>query len=104
MKTPEETRAKWSERVDAWRASGLSAAAFAREQGYPYKTLLWWSSQLRRSAEVQPALLRLVPKTASVPEVSSLIVEIEGAKIHVVPGVDVALFTTVVQALRGQTR
>jgi hypothetical protein len=41
-------RAKWQEwerRVEAWRASGESAAAFAGRNGWNARTLAWWASQ-----------------------------------------------------------
>jgi len=39
---------EWVRLVDAWRASGLSARAFAAQAGVRAATLLWWSSELAR--------------------------------------------------------
>jgi hypothetical protein len=41
------TRAQWADRVRRWRASELSAVAFAALEGVNPSTLQWWSSQLR---------------------------------------------------------
>ena len=40
----------WGERVAKWRASGLSMAAFCREQGLPYWQLVQWRRRLDGSA------------------------------------------------------
>jgi transposase-like protein len=44
------TRAKWSEVIERWRASGQGAAAFARANGLNAGTLTYWKSRLRREA------------------------------------------------------
>jgi hypothetical protein len=47
----EERRAVWLSRVNEWRASGLSRAAFARRQGLPVKRLNEWARRLSVSSE-----------------------------------------------------
>lgn len=42
------SRAEWSQRVALWKRSGQTAAAFAAAHGFSGKSLLWWSSTLRR--------------------------------------------------------
>jgi hypothetical protein len=44
------TAAIWRERVAAWGASGQSAKAFCADQGWSWRTLLWWRARLRREA------------------------------------------------------
>lgn len=42
--------AEWVKRVAAWQKSGLKAEAFVKGKDYRAKTLVWWSSELRRRA------------------------------------------------------
>lgn len=48
MAEPSTTTEVWSQRVEAWRASGERAEAFSRHEGYAASTLRWWSSKLKR--------------------------------------------------------
>jgi hypothetical protein len=54
------TRDQWRERVEAWRASGLTRAQFARKVKVHPGTLTWWQWKLaseeadRRGAQRQP--------------------------------------------------
>ena len=41
-------RAEWKKRVAQWKKSGQTAEVFAAEQGLNPRTLVWWSSNLRR--------------------------------------------------------
>lgn len=58
--------AVWLERVEAWRASGISAEDFARGKAFTARMLRWWSGEFARRARVgekaQPsvALARVV--------------------------------------------
>lgn len=44
------SRADWEKRVADWKRSGLTAEVFAAQRGLKPRTLLWWSSTLRRPA------------------------------------------------------
>ncbi len=53
-------RAVWMQRIEAWQASGESAAAFCRSQGLSYAQGTYWQRALRRSEperEVAPVLV-----------------------------------------------
>jgi len=52
-----EREAVWQERVEHWRASGLSQRAFALQEGYPIRQMGYWVRRLTRS----PATPRLLP-------------------------------------------
>ena len=54
------TEQRWRERVGAWRASGLTAAAFASGEAFSASTLRWWSSRLGRAPSV--TFLELLPR------------------------------------------
>jgi hypothetical protein len=49
-----ETREAWAKRVERWRASGLTAAEFARRLGVSEKSLRWWKWQLGQPHDVAP--------------------------------------------------
>lgn len=90
----------WQHRVRRWRASGLTAAAFAAREGLNAGTLRWWSSQLGREVEAPS----FVDVTALVvphsPPTESLEVVIRDAvSVRVKPGFDAALLRAVVAAL-----
>ena len=65
--------AVWGERVAGWRASGLSAAAYCREQGLAYATFQYWLRRLGTpSAAVLP--IRVCPKAGNA---SSVVLALE---------------------------
>lgn len=122
--TSEET---WVERIVAWRASGLSAAEYCKEQDYDTSALRMWSSRLGRAGKVprspsgrrprkteQPAqpppvsFARVVTKAegAQLPTVneppaqpSALVVVIGHARLEVAAGFDPVLLRSIVCAL-----
>jgi hypothetical protein len=53
-----DLEARWRERVDAWRSSGLTAAQFAAQNGFSTSALTGWSSKLRHRLRRVPAPLR----------------------------------------------
>lgn len=42
----EQRRARWTEQIKAWQASGLSGAAFCREHELVYSQFIYWRKQL----------------------------------------------------------
>ena len=99
MKT---TAAEWSERVQAWRASGQPAPAFSEGKGFSAKLLRWWGSELARRARKKPRVrMALVVRRA--PASTPLTLAVGGARIEVHGGFDRALLRDVVDAL-GATR
>ena len=97
----------WAKRVAGWRASGLSADAYAAGRGFAGSTLRWWSSQLNtgaraaarpNSSEVRIAQVVRTPRPAAM---QGVIVELRGARVLVPPGVDEATLASVIAALGG---
>lgn len=43
--------AEWVERIKEWKESGLRAEEFAKGKDFRAKTLVWWSSELKRRAK-----------------------------------------------------
>jgi hypothetical protein len=81
--------------VERWRASGMSARAYAAERGLSPASLWRWSS----AESAGPEFVRLeVVSTVS----SELVVEIGSARIRVSSGFDGRLLREVVNALTGE--
>lgn len=51
-----EREALWQERVERWRASGLSQRAFALQEGYPIRQVGYWVRRLTRSPAAPVAI------------------------------------------------
>jgi transposase len=101
----------WSERVAAWRRSGLSARAFAKDKGYSAGALYYWQ---RRVAEGRPpdagiAFARVVRTSArgeqapgAAPAAGGavpLVLEFEGARLIVRPGFDRSSLAAILEEL-----
>ena len=99
--------AEWAARVAAWRSSGQKAAEFCEGRDYPAKSLMWWSSYLRRHGGPAPRkgkgvkLTRVVraPAAASPRQLAAIVVQVERARIEVPAGVDRATLSAVFEAL-----
>ncbi len=97
-----DLEARWRERVDAWRSSGLTAAQFAAQNGFSASALTGWSSKLRHRPAPRPsapAFVAVVRKDAA--PVRELVVEVAGARVRVTQGFDPALLAAVVRAIGG---
>jgi hypothetical protein len=78
-------RDKWAKRVEQWKRSGLTGAAFAEREGLNAGTLAWWSSKLGRAQRVAPPVVEVV---VSAP-MTLLAVEVRGgARVTVPVGFD----------------
>jgi hypothetical protein len=107
MRTKRRARAWWQQAVTRWRASGLSAAQFAKREGVRGGTLLWWSSQLGSGTRAEHGSSVPVPIEIAVDEVmtqpASRLVEVAvgGAVIRCAVGTDPEYMAALVRALRG---
>ena len=100
---------EWESRVASWRASGLTSSEFSKGRGYSHKSLLWWSCQLRRKPASTPArtggvrLARVIRPTPSAPAVTTtVLIEIEGARVAVSSGANAETLRAVFDALRAR--
>lgn len=94
------TQAQWAERVRRWRASGLSAPAFARWEGLHPGTLRWWACRLgnkRRSPAKFVEVVVAPPPTGLVE-----IVVRDGVAIRVSGAFDADVLRRVVAALEAR--
>lgn len=53
--TRKSTRAEWQRRVEAWKASGLSAREYGRKAGLNAKTLYFWQWKLGAESKEAPS-------------------------------------------------
>jgi transposase len=101
----------WKKRVEEWRASGQSAWEYCKGQGFTAGTLYRWSSRLaegaRGEAEGAIRLVRLVrsskpqapePMARAAPG-GAVVIEVQGARVVVPPGAQVATVEVVLEAL-----
>lgn len=90
IRSPEE-RARI---IEAYKASGLSAQAFADREGLPSSTLYQWLEPARRRRsrrQAEPLRIARVVRRASTPAPSSaaaLTIDLGGARVHVGRGCD----------------
>jgi hypothetical protein len=81
-------REEWAKRVERWRSSGLTTAAFASELGINPRTLTYWAWTLKREASGKKRVWStksgkpLAPRTAPVQLASSPFVEIKSRASH----------------------
>lgn len=100
---------EWAARVSSWRSSGLTSAEFCSRHGYSARSLLWWSSQLRRSrrgtsSKTTAVRLARVVRTPSPPSTATaVLIELEGARVAVGSAVSAETLRVVFEALRGRS-
>jgi len=59
------TQAKWSDRVQAWRASGKTAEEYASAFEFQASTLRYWASRLKTESAGKPAVMARVVRRQS---------------------------------------
>jgi hypothetical protein len=98
-------RAADAERVlEAWRRSGQSGAAFAREHGLSRARLLRWRDRLKLSASPVFHPVRVVQGATPIAAASSSSLELElrgGRRIRVYAGFDPGLLEELVHTVEG---
>ena len=60
MARPKRSRAEWTRVVAKYRASGLTAEAFASRHDLNVSTLRWWGAEIGSGSASVPALRELV--------------------------------------------
>lgn len=94
-------RSEWARRVRRWRASGLTARAFAEREGCNARTLRWWASTLRGDGSAAATFVD-VTELVTRPGPTLEVVVREAVTIRVGPGFDAALLREVVAALEAR--
>lgn len=96
---------EWEVRIASWRASGKTSTEFCKGHGYSAKSLLWWSSQLRRKRVDKPKsdgvrLARVIRAPSAPLAATAVLVEFEGARVAVGSGASAETLRMVFEALR----
>ncbi len=86
---------QWAEKIAAWRESGLSIAAWCRQNNEGYYRFIYWRKRLQ--PKVLPSTGRFVELTF---ETSSLAVECNGVTLHIERGFDRDLLRQVLSVLK----
>ncbi len=98
------SRAEWSQRVVLWKRSGQTAAAFAAAHGFSARSLLWWSSTLRRDVPdgkpvaFAPLVAVASPSRAAAPPAFELVLR-SGLVVRVPEGFDPRRLQALLDAL-----
>ena len=85
---------QWTEKISAWRDSGLSIAAWCRQNNEGYYRFIYWRKRLQ--AKTTPPG-RFVALTV---ESSPLAVACNGVTLHIEPGFDRDLLRQVLAVLK----
>jgi hypothetical protein len=97
------TKAEWTKRVEAWRASGKTLREFCEGREYNAKSLQWWGWRLRGEREQQDRKVRFarVVRKGGGPQVSQagIVVYVGKARIELGARADRAALTMVLEAL-----
>lgn len=96
---------EWEARVSSWRASGLTSGEFSKRHGYSARSLLWWSSQLRRKRSEKPRvagvrLARVIRTPSAIATATAVLIEFEGARVAVSGAASAETLRAVFAALR----
>lgn len=96
-------RQTWSERLQRFADSGLSVAAFCRQEGVPVQTFYYWKRRLTRhelatNSDAPP----LIPVRLAAPAAPVELLLPGGTLLRLHPGCDLAFVRCLVDALGGQ--
>jgi hypothetical protein len=86
---------KWSAKIEAWEHSGLSLAAWCRENSESYQRALYWRRRFTQAEKPDSGMfieLSLPPAPISL--------ECNGVLVHVARGFDPALLADVLSVLK----
>lgn len=101
MSTHAELERVWKDRVEEFKASGLSQAEWCRRHGLKPKRLSYWFGKFQEADMRPEEEAQWLQVEMGRPEVPTSVIEIKIGKalIEVTPGFDPELLANVVQAL-----
>ena len=85
---------QWAEKITAWRESGLSIAAWCRQNDEGYHRFLYWRKRLEPKTQASGRFVELSIET------SSLAVECNGVTLHIERGFDRDLLRQVLAVVK----
>ena len=90
-----EVISKWSAKIADWNRSGLSIAAWCRENAEGYHRFLYWRQRLKELGQSKPGkFVELRPATTPIS------LECNGIYVHVTPGFDARLLEDILMLLK----
>jgi hypothetical protein len=94
-----DRKAEWEFKLENWRASGLSGAAWCRENDINYPVFMYW----RRRIEVptQKEVSTFVELTSPLNQTTGIDVEYRGVTLHLSKDFDATTFQRCLQLLKG---
>jgi transposase len=96
------TRSQWADQVRRWRASGLTARAFAARAGLNANTLRWWACTLGSEVARKAAFIEVTPSPVPIAVGRIEIVVPGGRCVRVSGEFDVALLRRVLAVLESR--
>lgn len=106
--TLSEKRIEWKSRFDAWKASGLSIAAWCREQGIKKSQMYYWirsfadNNSTDRAPETQWLTVDMEEEPLNFRSSDSVLIHFDSMSIEVRQGTDMALLADVVDVLKNR--
>lgn len=94
MSTPST---EWTDKITDWQRSGLTVAAWCRNNSVSYHSFLFWRKRLQTEARREGG--RFVELTVA-PSSSPILLECNGVTVHVSSGFDPALLWDVLSLLK----
>jgi hypothetical protein len=95
-------RTEWTERVGAWRASGMTARAFCAERGIALSSLYLWASKLKREARqahVDAVKLARVVRERPAPRDADIVIELGALRVRLPAKADVRQLELILSTL-----
>jgi hypothetical protein len=88
---------EWTDKITAWRHSGLSIAAWCRENSESYYRFLYWRDRVPGEQRQEPGKFVAVCLAATATPIS---LECNGVYVHVSAGFDAGLLEDVLSLLK----
>lgn len=98
----QDLRETWAQRVDAYRSSGLSGAAWCAANQVKEHQLWYWASRFRKESSDSSAVTGFLPVQVQEPfpaSIAPLLVRVGSVAIEVSPGYNEQLLRQLVQLL-----
>src|SRR5262245_46416024 len=100
-KTVEERSAYWRDRIVEQERSGMSVREFCKEKGITEQSFYGWRKRFRKQEPARFALVETGPAWQQAPKTGLELVLVTGERLRIGAGVDPALLSVVLEALRG---
>lgn len=96
-----EKRQEWTNKLEQWSSSGLSARAWCLENNVPYHQFLYWTSIFKETSEKAHATYSFIELEETSNLSSGITLECNGILVNITPDFDSAVLSRCLQVLRG---